>query len=292
VTLGAMLGWSMRRDTAEKSEAAPVRRGMFSFREGMGSLVRAMADRLPAGSIHARSVADALEPQPDGTYLVRYHDAHDPTMTSEVRARRVIIALPPRATGALLQPTVAPTAEVLTSVDLCRVAVVHFGGPDPEGIAPKGFGVLIPPGEGLRTLGILMPSSVFPERAPAGHWLHTGFVGGAGDPDAADLTDETLLNLVRRAQQHAFGHHYPGRQLECNFHAVVRWRDAIPQYRPGHRDAMAAALAAVESHLPGVTLAGNYLAGVSVNDAAQSGWDAASRLATVKAGATSLQGAR
>ncbi len=307
MTLGALLGWSMRRDTqvGRPDVAPPVRRGLYNFLEGFGTLPNAMAASLPAGTVQTHAVAEAVQPQADGTFLVRLHARsdrppqglepgqtgpyraqpgapvapRDPEAFQSVRARRVVIAVPPRAAASLLKATVPSASEALSAVELCRIAAIHFGGPDPEGIAPKGFSVLIPAGEGLRTLGILMPSSVFPNRAPEGGWLHTGFIGGTRDPDAVDLTDETLLNLVRRAQAHAFGHLYPGRQLECTFWQVLRWRDAIPQYRVGHSEAMDTMRQTVETRLPGVALAGNYLAGVSVNDAALSGWDAIARLA-------------
>jgi oxygen-dependent protoporphyrinogen oxidase len=286
MTLGALLGWGMRREgrRAALEEPGRPRRGLYNFREGFGTLPRTMAAALPTGTVQTQSVVDAVEPQPDGTYLVRWHvnKAHDGAMLAEtgaIRARKVVIALPPRPAASLLKPLVPAVADALAAVELCRVASIHFGGPDPERIAPQGFGVLIPPGEGLRTLGILMPSSIFPDRAPDGGWLHSGFIGGTRDPDAVDLTDETLLNLVRRAQTHAFGHLYPGRQLECTFSQVVRWRDAIPQYRVGHRESMDLSQRTLQERLPGLTLAGNYLAGVSVNDAALSGWDAVQRIA-------------
>lgn len=300
MTLGALLGWSMRRDTkAGRPDAAPpARGGLYNFLEGFGTLPRTMAEALPAGTVRTQKVVDGLEPQADGTFLIRLHalagagqdraqnrtqpgasESRDPEPPQCIRARRVVIAVPPRAAASLLKATLPAASEALSAVELCRIAAIHFGGPDPEGIAPKGFGVLIPPGEGLRTLGILMPSSTFPNRAPEGHWLHTAFVGGTRDPDAVDMADETLLNLVRRAQTHAFGHLYPGKQLECTFSHVVRWRDAIPQYRVGHRESMDTMRHTVEARLPGVSLAGNYLAGVSVNDAALSGWDAVERLA-------------
>lgn len=291
MTLGALLGWGMRREgrkaaleqANDKTGPGTVRRGLYNFREGFGTLPKAMAAALPPGTVQTQTVVDALAPQPDGTYLVRWHanKTHEGTLaeTGAVRARKVVLALPPRPAAALLKSLVPAVGEALAAVELCRVAAIHFGGPDPERVAPQGFGVLIPPGEGLRTLGILMPSSIFPDRAPDGGWLHTGFIGGTRDPDAVDLTDETLLNLVRRAQTHAFGHLYAGRTLECTFHQVVRWRDAIPQYRVGHRESMEASVRLLHTRLPGVGLAGNYVAGVSVNDAALSGWDAVQRIA-------------
>jgi len=46
-----------------------------------------------------------------------------------------------------------------------------------------GFGFLVPEVERRRVLGAVFSSSLFPERAPAGHVMLTVFVGGTRDPD-------------------------------------------------------------------------------------------------------------
>jgi len=280
VLMGAVLGRASAagaHSAEDGAAAAEHQPGLYSFREGLATLPRALAAALPAGTVHTSAVAQGIEPHADATYSVRYAATKDASEVGQVRARHVIIAVPPRAASGLVR-AIPEAYDALAQVDMCRVAVVHFGGPDPQGIAPRGVGVVIPPGEGLRTLGILLPSSALPGRAPPGHWLHAGFVGGICDPDAVDLTDETLLSLVRRAQMQAFGHLHPGQELACTFSTVVRWRDAIPQYGVGHREAMARAVAAVETTWPGVTLAGNHLHGIHVNDAAHSGVVALQRL--------------
>ena len=272
VVMGALLN-----GPATPRASGPRRRGMFNFRNGFATLPLAIASALPAGSVRTGWVAQVLTADGDKRWRLTLRATHEPTQEAQVTARQVILATPPRAAADILRgPAFLEDARrALEDVTLCRVAVVHFGGRDPDRLAPQGFGMLIPPGEGLRTLGILFPSSVFGDRAPAGHYLHTAFLGGARDPDAADLPDETLLSLARRAQEEAF----PGvAALQQDFAQIVRWREAIPQYRVGHRQRMMAARAAVEAGLPGVTLAGNYLDGISVNDAAASGIAALDRL--------------
>jgi oxygen-dependent protoporphyrinogen oxidase len=285
VLMGALMGWTLRREPAPEGDAdgSGTRRGLYSFRDGFDTLPKGLAAALPAGTVRTTSMVQGIEKQSDGTFLVRCAATADAREVGFVRARRVIVAAPARI-GASLLREVPRAQELLAHVQNCRIALVHLGGPNPDGLAPRGSGLLIPPGEGLRTLGILMPSSLFPNRAPEGHWLHTGFVGGALDPDAVDLTDDTLISLVERAQQQAFPPGKEQRPLETTFATVVRWREAIPQYRVGHRDAMAEAIEVVEATLPGMTLAGSHLQGISVNEAALSGLTAVQRLARLDDG--------
>ncbi len=274
VVMGALLS------SGKKAKPqTPKRRGMFNFKNGLGTLPFAIAAALPAGSVRTATAVDEVTGNADRTWTLRCHATKDEAATSEVRARHVILAAPPQISARTLpqDPALTPVREALDGVQLCRVAVVHFGGADKTQVAPKGFGMLIPPGEGLRTLGILFPSSVFAGRAPAGHYLHSGFLGGARDPDAAELPDDTLLSLVQRAQEQAFPQ-TAGDALGLDFSQVIRWRDAIPQYRVGHRERMTLARETLHRAMPGVTLAGNYLDGISINDSAASGIAAVERL--------------
>ena len=74
----------------------------------------------------------------------------------------------------------------------------------------------------------------------------------------------------------------PNGQPACSatpaFHHVQRWRRrTIPQYEVGH--ARFADLAAgLESEVPGLALAGNWIGGISVSDAIAYGAAAAARL--------------
>lgn len=291
VLLGAIFGRKATPGTAlvageAKPSAKPKRRrGMFTFKEGLEVLPRALAAALPAGSVLTDAWVRSIELQDDGQHILKWHTTQEPEGLQAIRARHVVLATPPGVTAGILpaDAQLAQTREALVNVFLCRVAVVILGGKVNSGTPPQGFGMLVPPGEGLRTLGILFPSSVFADRAPEGHWIHAGFLGGARDPDAVDLPDETLLALVRRAQDQAFPE-AAGGALSVDFCHVVRWPNAIPQYRVGHRAAMQEARATLEAHLPGVALAGNYLDGISVNDAAASGIAAVDRALAATAG--------
>ncbi|HET7601092.1 MAG TPA: protoporphyrinogen oxidase [Gemmatimonadales bacterium] len=136
-----------------------------------------------------------------------------------------------------------------------------------------GFGVLLPPVEGRRCLGVLFSSTLFPNRAPPDHALLTVFIGGARHPAAAALEPpalealamEELAPILHLRSDAVWRHH-------------VRWPRAIPQYVLGHAR-MLEAMSALEGRNPGLALAGAYREGIALTDALRSGLRAAERIA-------------
>lgn len=136
-----------------------------------------------------------------------------------------------------------------------------------------GFGMLIPKAEGFRILGTLFSSSLFPNRAPAGHVTLTSYVGGVRAPELAlqpveeqvRMTVEDLRVLLGVTGQPTFQH-------------VVLYPKAIPQYELGYgrfKDLMTA----IETKAPGFFFAGHYRDGISLGDSIISGHDTADRIA-------------
>jgi oxygen-dependent protoporphyrinogen oxidase len=271
LVLGALLGVGATPSAASVAAEQTRRPGQFSFADGMGTLAQALATALPKGAVHTGAAVRALRAAGRQWQVA--------TDTGSWQAARLALAVPPKVAAQLLMAAGAAVIDELAQVPLAQVALVHLGGPDPRVLAPRGFGVLTAPGEPVRAMGMLWPSSLFAGRAPVGHWLHAVFMGGSADPAALDLSDEALVAQARADQQATLAGLTGGAALELDFARVVRWREAIPQYLPGHRARMQQARAALEARWPSLALAGNYLEGVSLDDAARSGVEAVARLA-------------
>jgi oxygen-dependent protoporphyrinogen oxidase len=179
------------------------------------------------------------------------------------------VAAPPHRAAPLLEPVDRRLADILASVILAPLAMVHMcherGLPE----VPDAFGLLVPRGEGLRTLGVLFPSRMFDDRAPAGGDLLTGFVGGMLDRDALELEDGELLDTVMGDLEGLLGLQRAPDRVH-----VLRYDAAIPQLTHGHLDRMRD-LREILDQVPGLLLAGNYLRGVGLKDAVASGMEAA-----------------
>ena len=136
----------------------------------------------------------------------------------------------------------------------------------------RGFGVLVSGIENFRILGTIFSSSLFPNRAPAGHLTLTTYVGGERHPELALLPEEELVGAVCRDLERLLGV-----RGKPTFRHVTLWRKAIPQYNLGfgrHREAMTR----LEERLPGFHLAGHYRDGISLADSIVSGWKIAERV--------------
>ena len=135
-----------------------------------------------------------------------------------------------------------------------------------------GFGFLTPEVERRRVLGVIFSSSLFPDRAPAGHVMLTAFVGGTRDPDFVQADPQTLTARVLDDLRPLLG-----TRAEPTFRAVQVWPKAIPQYVLGYGRFKEIA-DDVERRNSGLVLAGTYRDGVSLGDAIGSGEQAAARI--------------
>jgi oxygen-dependent protoporphyrinogen oxidase len=137
-----------------------------------------------------------------------------------------------------------------------------------------GFGMLIPKVEGFKILGTIFSSSLFPNRAPAGHLTLTSYVGGERYPELASLAPDQLYELTCADLRVLLG--VRGRPA---FQHCVLYSKAIPQYNVGygrHRERMTE----IEAQAPGFFLAGHYRDGVSLSDSIVSGCNVAERVVT------------
>jgi oxygen-dependent protoporphyrinogen oxidase len=98
------------------------------------------------------------------------------------------------------------------------------------------------------------------------------FVGGALQPEMLQYSDDELRAIVRAELAEILG--VGGSE---DFSIVTRYERAMPQYHVGHLDRVAR-ISASCAKLPGLEVAGNYLAGVGIPDCIASGEQAAERI--------------
>ena len=133
----------------------------------------------------------------------------------------------------------------------------------------EGFGFVAPRVERRPILACTFSSVKYPGRAPAGHVLLRVFVGGALDEGILREDDERIVALVRAQLGELLGISAPPLLTH-----LYRYPAAMPQYRVGHLETVAA----IERRLadyPGLALSGSAYRGVGISDCVHSGEDAA-----------------
>jgi len=250
-----------------------LQRLLCSFQRGLSTLPHTLAERL-GHSLMAN--AEVINLKATGT-----NDG--PRFTLEVKrpdrietlsAEAVVLATPAFAAAHLVKSLSGEVAQVLASIEYPPLAVVCVG--YDQAAIPRpldGFGFLIPRSQGLRILGCIWSSSLFPGRAPEGKVCLTNFVGGATDPVVRELSDAELIQTVHQELQITLG-------VKADPHVVAihRYARAIPQYTLGHQTKRQE----IEKHLgrmPGLFLASNYLRGVSVGDCVREATNVAENVA-------------
>jgi oxygen-dependent protoporphyrinogen oxidase len=250
------------RGAASPREARRTAPGgvLHSLDGGMEVLVCALAGALGDG-VRVRAEIERLSPCDDGSFRVRVRDLGSPERApEEIAADAVVLAAAGPEQARLLGSWEEGAARALAGISAAPISVVALGY-DRTAIAHPldGFGLLIPRDEGVRTLGVIFSSTLFPGRAPEGKVLLHALIGGACDEVVADLAPEEALDRARADLRSILG------EREAPVLArVYPHRVGIPQYNLGHPARVQAADAA-EARRPALALTGSWLRGISMN---------------------------
>jgi oxygen-dependent protoporphyrinogen oxidase len=176
-----------------------------------------------------------------------------------VEASVTIVTTPSYAAAEIVEPFSADLAALLREVQYAPMVVAAASiAQSSLGVPIRGFGFLVPPSERMNILGSVFNSSLFPDRAPAGHELVTTFVGGALKPEALDWPDARLWDVVGSDLKRILKLSEAPTPVK-----VVRHRHAVPQYPVDHLKWKRAVDAELK-RCRGLFLVGSYLEGVSV----------------------------
>src|SRR5260370_27425331 len=166
-----------------------------AFGEGDETIIRALTNKRGLELLTETSIT-GISRQTGGSFELRLK-SH--VGDESVSTRSLILATPTDVTGKLLSHLDSSFATLLAPIEYAAVAVVSLGYyKNAAGHPLNGFGFLVPRSAGLRVLGSVWNSSLFPGRAPEGKALLTSFVGGTTDSAAANLNHEELVSLVHR----------------------------------------------------------------------------------------------
>ena len=270
-----------------------------SYRGGLSTLPNAILDELgDGGRVNLRwTLADLVrsgEDDDDGGYVATFDVPGGGTRT--VKARAVVTTLPAHAIGSTLEK-VLPGSSSLFARERERikrrgiyhppVAAVTLAYPKsdfrdvdlPNGFGKlrdlPGFGLLNPRSEGVRTLGTLWSSSLFPGRCPEGYNVLLNYIGGSRDVAIGTMAEDEIIEAVDLDLRRTLLAPDAGPPKVLG---VKVWPTAIPQYELGHLDLMDELRGLEDANNAmggGLWVCGNYRTGVAFPDCVNFGYDQA-----------------
>jgi protoporphyrinogen/coproporphyrinogen III oxidase len=237
--------------TSPKSKAP----SLCSFRHGVGTLTNALARALGDRATFNAPVT-SITPTPDGVEIT----ATIAGQRESFYARAMVLATPAYVAAQLLAPSAPQLADPLSAIPYAPVVVASAAYRREQIAHPaNGFGFLVPRAERIRTLGTVFNSSLFPDRAPAGHVALTSFIGGATDLDAILFSEAQLSRIAHNDNARLLG--ISGEPVATH---VTRWPRALPQYNLGHAHLVQRIRTALDA-TPALFLTGNYLEGPALS---------------------------
>jgi protoporphyrinogen/coproporphyrinogen III oxidase len=231
---------------------------LLSFAEGTEIFTDALAAKLGDGLL-LNAVVRKIASDDSGSASAYKLTIRTGADEQSIVADRVIVATPTLVASTLLREIDSVMANRLAEIEYASIAVVSLGYRKSEiGDPLHGFGFLIPRSARVRTLGTVWNTSLFPNRAPAEAALLTSFIGGATDPNAAQLPPDEITAIV---------HKEIAQILKIRaapiFSNVTVYPRALPQYNLGHGERLSAIDEARNKH-SNLWLIGNYLRGPSI----------------------------
>lgn len=219
-----------RLRTSMPASSGPV---FHAPRRGMGALVDAVAEAARSRGVKLETGRAASTIERDGAAW----------RVDGERFDAVVLATPARATAPLVEQAAPDLARLLGTMDHAGVVLVTLAVPDWPDRLRGHSGYLVPKPVQQRVTAASFGSQKWAHwRGGRGEVLRVS-IGRDGAP-IDDLDDDAA---VRHAVDEV-GRHL-GLDLQPVEVRVSRWRDAFPQYRPGHPGWLAAVHAAVPDRL-------------------------------------------
>jgi len=229
----------------------------------METLVHAIEQRLPAGSVVYNAAAHAVAREGNQWRV----DAGGII----THGRAVLITAPAYVASSLLAPVDSRAAALCAEVPYVSTVSIALGWPGTairHRLAGSGF-VVARRHNCLRITACTWVSSKWTGRAPAGFALLRAFIGGAHDSEAIELPDEELIAIASRDLSGVLGIITPPTLAR-----VYRWRRAGAQHVVGQLARVREISGCLSRHA-GLHVAGSGFGAVGIPDCIADGRAAA-----------------
>ena len=259
-----------------------------SYKRGLSTLPNAIHENLGSDVVKLEWTLTKVEKEGD-TYVVTFDT---PNGQETVTSKAIVSTIPTHAMGSSLEPVLPGSTDLFTKerqiinrkgVYYPPVAAVTLAYPKKafQDIELSndfgnlqnlpGFGLLNPRTEGVRTLGTLWSSSLFPGRCPDDYNILLNYIGGSRDPEIGSMPEDDVIAAVDKDLRKVL---LQANAPEPKVLGIKVWPTAIPQYELGHLELMKE-LESMESDVEGggIWICGNYRSGVAFPDCVTFGYE-------------------
>ncbi len=194
----------------------------------------------------------------------------------EINTDAIVVATPAYAAAPLLIESMSKLSALLAGIEHAPMDVVSSAFDRKQVRHPlDGFGFMAPRQEkGLRIICTFWNSSLFPAHARNGTVVMTSFAARGSDGNLSEMPDDLLAQQVEAENAAVLG--ITGAPID---RMTWKYSRALPQYNVGHAQRVKEIRRKLWSQLPrAFLLAGNYLAGRSIGDCVDTGFQAADQL--------------
>lgn len=253
---GSLLkGLTAPKPTANQSTYPPF----VSFPDGMQTLVGALAAQLDGVEILLETAVAAISVQ-SSVFSVQLRNTQHAIHTDAV-----ILTTPAFVSSQLLRDFDPDLAQTLDGIPYASSALVNLVFAEADVRELDGYGYVIPRVEGREALACTWTSRKWQNRAPQGKVLLRVYIGRYGEGDVTEYEDGRLLAIAQNEIKETLNI-----TAQPEFHRIIRYPKAMPQYNMGHLDRIAHIRARLTEH-PGLFMAGGMFNGVGIPDCILSG---------------------
>eukprot|EP00933_Yihiella_yeosuensis_P063118 TRINITY_DN66188_c0_g1_i1.p1 TRINITY_DN66188_c0_g1~~TRINITY_DN66188_c0_g1_i1.p1 ORF type:complete len:609 (-),score=135.42 TRINITY_DN66188_c0_g1_i1:179-2005(-) len=284
------------QDRAKESKEKPPRdprlpevkgQTVGSFRKGLVQFADALTADLEKGGCPIKLQWKLKSLKWDAAFEQHVLEYETPEGMKTLRSKSIVLTAPSYVTAELLRPLSSAAAEALSEIKYPCVAAVTVEYPKSALRAPahgkgpvNGFGQLHPRTQGIRTLGTIYSSSLFPGRQPDPDkvmLLH--YIGGMQDQKLfggiSEMSEGELVEATHKDTVTTMLHPTEVSNLP-NALGVRTWQRAIPQLEVGHAKRLERTKKGLaDAGIKGVYLAGNYVGGVALGRCVEFGIEVA-----------------
>jgi len=249
-------------------QSSGARYGLFaSFDRGMSVLVDALVKNTSNLKLKLNTKVESIKPLDKGYSLK--------CSTGEVQdCDYLVLAIPAQSAAALLQNIDSALASSLSMIKSASSVVVNaiFDKAALLKLKPgqdRAFGAVIPDIErkkyGLTLIAFSLLSNKYNDRAPQDKVILRSFMGGVGEENLLELSDEELKQKTLKDLDFLLGIKTPPEIVK-----ISRWPGSMPQYNVGYKKLTAQIELLAEKH-KNLLIAGASYGGVGIPDCVNSG---------------------